>query len=888
MKRLTGCCIALLLHIIALTQERLIQGRVQLPEGKPLPHVSVTLKNEKDIILHFTRTGADGNFSFSLTQQQGEAVAIIEVNHVDFQKAQQKIIAGQKFYTFQLQAIYVELPTVKVKNKPTLISKGDTLSYTVRSFAREEDRSIGDVIKRMPGIIVDDDGRIYYNGKAISNLYIQGDDLMDGRYGLATKAITKEMIESVDVIQHHQPVEALQGKVSSDKVSVNLVLKDENKLSLSTQAMLGLGWPKQYDATLSTILLSKKIKLLNAAKANNSGVDYRSDFSQLGNTSMLDDISATDPEALLSAGTVGPPDLPRRNYYLNRSAAININQLFKNKKAVQFKTNVQAFIDRNTLGYQSATRLQVNNDTLYYREQQQALHRLQALQVSLGITDNKPTHFLNNKLSFLLQRNRSNSTLTTDRLDFSQQLLADKYSFVNDFSLIPATKTRAIIELRWLLKYGKDPQRLQADTGLHPGIVNAGIPYTMIVQEAAVPTLFSRLSASYLLTKGVIRQNYTAGLLTERQSLNSLLQLQQNNGSINEYQRDAGNALRWQQDKLFVQANYSWQQRRYEMGITLPLIAQHIRYRQAAYALDNSTSRFLVTPSARIKWLLPKEDYLLLNYTYTNNPGTINGVYRGIIVTSYRSLHASDADLQQVNKTSASLFYNFQRSITMLFMSAGVQYNRSRADYIYSTLLTDSVQRVILLPYPNTQEGFNITTSFSKFLFSLGGTIGLKIFYQQSRYNQLVNDLLLPYDIKNITLAPSWQGRLLRKINFSYDAVMMQSGSYQKQNKNIGIRMRRIDQQAGLSFSPFRQWQVQLKARHIYSKQSGVEPVNYVFADAMIRYRYTKWRTDIELDASNLLGIKTYEIYRQNANISSQSIYGIRGRMLLLRATFTF
>ena len=112
---------------------------------------------------------------------------------------------------------------MKVKTKPAIISKGDTLSYPVKAFSREEDLSIGDVLQRMPGITVDDDGKIYYNNKAIANLYTDGDNLMDGRYGLATKVITKDMIQSVDVIQHHQPIEALKGKISSDNVAINLV-----------------------------------------------------------------------------------------------------------------------------------------------------------------------------------------------------------------------------------------------------------------------------------------------------------------------------------------------------------------------------------------------------------------------------------------------------------------------------------------------------------------------------------------------------------------------------------------------------------------------------------------------------------------------------------------
>lgn len=887
MKIIAGS-IALLFHFFVQAQQQTIQGWVKSPDGKALSNVTVLLKDTSTLILHFTRTNTEGHFIFQLVDSEWEKVTAVELHHVGFEKIRQPVQPGQMFYHFQLQAVFRELADVKVKNRPEIISRGDTLSYTVKSFAKQEDRNIGDVIKRLPGMTVDDDGKIYYNNKQIDNLYTDGDNLMDGRYGLATKVIPLHMIQSIDVIQHHQSIEALKGKVNSDKVAVNLVLKDSNKTSLSTQAVLGAGLPAQYDGTLSSILLNKKIKFLNAARANNSGIDYRSDFAQLGSTSMLNDISATRPEPLLSPGTVSNPDLPRRNYYLNRSFVVNINQLFKNKQHTQFRANVQAFTDRQTLGYQSSTRLQLNADTANYNEQQQAVTSFSVMQAAFSVMSNKAKYFLNNKLAVQLQQEKIASSLSTDHLAFNQHLLSKKYSVTNDFSLVPGLKNKAMLELRWMLNYSNNPQKLKVDTGLHKSILNQDLPYEATMQEASVPTFFSDLSAAYQLSKGLIRQNYRAGLLTERQQLNSLLQLQQPGGSITDYERDAGNALHWQRDRFFIQADYSINKPGYEIGLTVPLIAQQIHYKQTAYALDESQKQLFLNPSARIKWMLNKEDYFTVNYAYNNNPGNITGVYRGAVLTNYRSLHASDAALQETNKSNTGFYYNFQRSISMLFMSAGIQYSRNKANFMYSSVITDSIQRVILLPYENTQQNINIAGSFSKYLFSVGGTLAFKIFYQEGRYNQLVNATLLPYNNTSISIIPSWQGRLFRRVNFMYEAFLIKSSSYQKTNKDIRTDMRRIDQQLSLSFSPVKKVNLLAKARHIHSKQSTVSPVDYVFADANIRYTYVKWRTDFELDCSNLLGIKTYEIYRQSANITAQNTYTIRGRMLLLRATFNF
>ena len=83
-------------------------------------------------------------------------------------------------YDVIMKAETVELKEVVVSAVPIRV-RNDTISYDVGSMKEVGDVTIEDVIKRIPGIKVEDSGQILYNGKGISNFYIEGMDLLSGR-----------------------------------------------------------------------------------------------------------------------------------------------------------------------------------------------------------------------------------------------------------------------------------------------------------------------------------------------------------------------------------------------------------------------------------------------------------------------------------------------------------------------------------------------------------------------------------------------------------------------------------------------------------------------------------------------------------------------------------
>jgi hypothetical protein len=95
----------------------------------------------------------------------------------------------------------------------------------VNSFSKEQDRSIGDVLKRMPGIEVLPDGKILYQGKAINKYYIEGLDLLEGKYNLANDNLPYQEVSQVQILENHQPIKTLDSLQFSDRSALNIKLK---------------------------------------------------------------------------------------------------------------------------------------------------------------------------------------------------------------------------------------------------------------------------------------------------------------------------------------------------------------------------------------------------------------------------------------------------------------------------------------------------------------------------------------------------------------------------------------------------------------------------------------------------------------------------------------
>lgn len=207
---------ALLFTSVLLAQN--YSGIVFEKDGKtPIVGVSVSLVTSNDMLIAWGYTNNEGIYSVSLPEDKtAEKIYYsllgykkISILLADFPSDGRIILESEDFH----------LEEVKVTAQ-RIIEKQDTLVYSVAGFSQPQDRSIADVIAKMPGMEVKENGQISFNGKNINKFYIEGMDLMSDRYALASNNISKQRIKSVEVLQNHQPIELLRGKSFSEQAAI--------------------------------------------------------------------------------------------------------------------------------------------------------------------------------------------------------------------------------------------------------------------------------------------------------------------------------------------------------------------------------------------------------------------------------------------------------------------------------------------------------------------------------------------------------------------------------------------------------------------------------------------------------------------------------------------
>ena len=870
----------------AVAQQRKVDGVLRTADGKAVSHATVMLKHQSNRILAFKPSDANGQFQLVVPDTASWSSLFIEVNHLGYAKINQPLENGVNRYEIEMSERAIDLTEIEVRSRPRIDSYGDTLSYDVASFARAEDRTIGDVLKNMPGMEVSESGQIKFNDKAISNLYIDGDDLLADKYAIGTKTIPHAMVQKLEVMQNHQPLKVLRNKTLSDQVAINLVIKEEAKLKLTGQAKLGAGLPHQYDGELNTILFNKKYKMLNVAKGNNVGTDLSVDFASIGRFGLS---GGSRPSALLSAG-IGSPPLPRNRYYLNNSGSLNANNLVNLNNGLQLTTNVHLWLDRNEMEVSHQTEVFATGDTIRYWENQAMTQDPFLTAVTISANSNKDTYYFKNDLRLSYRGDLGRSYLLSNSQDFSQSLRGRMRDFSNDLQYVPELKNKNILNLGWYLNHFNQPQTLLIQPGLNADLLNDGEPFREIDQFAEIPTWYSRLNLAYQLPRGIIRQAYRISSINEFQQLNSSLRLMQDDGSIRPFAGSQDNSLDWRKNELSLSGNYEYKKGRIEATMGLPLIFQHIHYDDAAFNLDVNRARLLFSPSLSTKIKTTAEDYVSFSYQYGENTGSINGIFRGAVLSGYRTLRANDAALQESRGHNGSLHYNFQRSISMLFMNAGINYNRSIANTIASSVMNDNISQTVLIPFDNDISSFGASAGISKYIFALGATTSLKGAWSTSRSNQLLNGESLPYHNETWSVSPTIEARLWKKISTNYQGTGSWTVSRSAKEGAVAAalnrQIRRFDQNVSLSYSPVRAMFFRVTGRHQFVEQPSMEDLSYYFIDAKVRYTLTKYKMDFDLDLSNLANVRDYETFSLTANQFSHSQYQLRGRMAVLKVSF--
>ncbi|MFZ4863364.1 carboxypeptidase-like regulatory domain-containing protein [Sphingobacterium sp. Mn56C] len=869
-------------------QQKHINGVVLDKSSKvQLKAITVMLKSEEGHVIAFKTTDANG--SFVLTTDKDIKGAILEINHLGYKKMVFPVETRLVDLRIEMEQQAILLDSIVIKSRPAIQRQGDTLSYNVSAFAKEEDRSIAEVIRRMPGMEVSENGRIKFQGKSISNFYIDGDDLLDDRYTIGSKTISHKMVQDVQVLNNHEHMKVLKNKRYSDDVALNLVLKDEAKLALTGQVKLGAGLPHQYDVEVNSILFNKKHKMINALQGNNVGHDLSADFFGFNSQSILAKMGASPVDNMLSLGTVSAPMLPKQLYYRNNSGALSANYLINKKNNWQIKTNLQAVFDKNERDFATTTTYNDGKNSISFDEQQaaDAIKWLSAWYINLERNADK--QYFKNTLSLEYENEQARADIQGNDRVIGVNRRHSVRGFSNSIDYVPALANGHIIQAKWYVNYGNKPQSLTLQPGLFEHLLNDNVNYNESLQQVEVPSFFTRGQVGYRLPNGRIGQYYAVETMLESQHLKSAIDLRKGDIWQSPAVDSTVNDMRWLRYRVHINAEYEWRKNRFSSRLVLPLALQNTDYKDQRYELHEKSNKLLFNPSFNAKYRVGMEDEWTFSYQRNTSFGNIADLYRGLLIKNYRTIARNSGTLNENVNNNFDVNYKFGRSLQLLFLNFGIRYVQSTSSNIVSNTVSDTTTETELLKQDNRVNTYAASVGFDKYLFALASSIKLNASWSLVDYNQLFNHELLPF--KNITygLSPSMDIKIVNNLNLNYTSNLSWTSARQS-GGTAGLDRNTFNTVQHLSFPVyvFKVLHVRMAARHIFSHQPGLKDINYLFFDSFVRYRHKKWNTDFELNLTNMANIKTFETYTISANMQAQNRYELRGRMAVFKAVFNF
>ena len=221
----------------------------------------------------------------------------------------------------------------------------------------------------------------------------------------------------------------------------------------------------------------------------------------------------------------------------------------------------------------------------------------------------------------------------------------------------------------------------------------------------------------------------------------------------------------------------------------------------------------------------------------------------------------------------------------MFFFSVNASYSHITSNNIASSVITNSFQQRVLLPYKNSINLLNLNVNSSKYIFALQTTIGGGLTLQSNHSDQIQNGELLPYNTTATSFNFSAETKFNNRLNASYkiNYSWIESSSSAAIPNTI---VKNALQEAAINYSPVNNLLINISCNDYLTVQNQNNHLKYFFADTFVRYKFSKIRTDLELNLNNIFNVKQYSSVYLSANTYTFSSYQLPGRMMLLKATF--
>lgn len=277
MKKTVLILFTFLLSTVTISAQYVIQGSVkEKKSGNSMELATVRLLKVKDsVLVQGSRTNQSGKFELKDLKSD---IYILSISSVGYTKYEKNITLQGK--NIDLDAILLDedakvLSQVDVNGTAVQVMvRNDTVEYNASSVKTNQNAVVEEVLKKLPGVEIDNDGKITVNGQEIKKIRVDGKKFFGDDVQMATKNLPADMIDKIQVVDQKSDMAQLTGFEDDDTERIiNLTTKKEKRQGIIGNVTAGAGLDVntafRYDGNAFLNIMNGETRSTITAGANN-------------------------------------------------------------------------------------------------------------------------------------------------------------------------------------------------------------------------------------------------------------------------------------------------------------------------------------------------------------------------------------------------------------------------------------------------------------------------------------------------------------------------------------------------------------------------------------------------------------------------------------------
>ena len=874
-----------LFYPLVLFPQNDIEFSVLSSDGIPIERATIYLYSSTDNnVLEYVFSNSTGNFSLPILQNQCPCYLTIKAyGYIDIVTPS----FTNKFdinRSFTLNTKVESLKEITLEGKKKVLLRNDTIVFRTKYFTDGTETVAEDLLKKIPGISVSDDGTIKIGNKEVEKVMVEGDDFFEKGYKTLTKNLPASPIEEVELLKRFSNNKLLKGIEESDKVALNLKLSDEAKRQWFGNIDLGYGLASQnrYDARANFLNFGKKNKYYFFTNLNNIGYDATGDISNLirssryGEPGSIGDNQDVDQLVQLS-NTV--PYFKESRFKFNNAELLSLNAIFNPSEVLKIKTIGFANWDEVSFFRNSADTFLANATNFTNTE-------------DLTLNSDYITLFGKIDLSYDLSKNE-NITATSKYSNTDE----DKNSSIifNNTPLLQQLKnetSRFDQKVSYSNKFNKTTAFLI--TGRY---INEEAPQLFNISQNNFVSLFENSASSNPVQQNSSFNYQFLGLeahLLDRKKSGNLFELKIGNTyredtltsvlNVDNAQNteDFSNNFEYGVNDTYASSKYLFKLSS-RWSITGDISIHYLNNRIKNNSLTNAETTFFVNPSLTTAIEFNDKNKLSAHYSLTRRNAQINEVYPNFALSGFRSFRGGTGDFNQLDAANASLSYTLGNWTDNFFATAFITYSNSFDFFSTNSVINPDFTLSEQALFKDSERWTALLTfdRYFKFISSnLKGTFSTSSNEFSNIVNTVERDINSRSNRIGFELRSGFKGVFNYHIGNTWRTSKIDSEGIES---NFNNTVSFVD----LSFLISEKFSVKLQGERYYFGNLQTDN-SYYFADLESQYTLKKNKIILSLSGKNLFNTEIFREFSISDLGTSTTEYRLLPRYILGKLTYRF